>query len=284
MRRQWRKCPSPRHSRWNRNLGRRYWRSRGYLAYPNRSENRKTRVGQEASHAALEKRSASPKRSRAYITIEQWRAAASVAGDPKMLLFVPVPLADFAVGLLAGRGSLLYRCSVTRRLSQIGKGLCRLCPICGQRQIIAERILLSAAFLVWRNARQPVRTIQEGTTILVSRLNRRPMSLHEIKIISCKQIVANRVQKLKRQVHVDVHVRISAPVQPPSALRQLVPDHAGFVILILENEFEFLASPVVLPRSQEGANGEHSVPGEKPVILRTSSPAGGAISGDQAAS
>src|SRR5256885_8887567 len=41
---------------------------------------------------------------RAYITIKRWRAATGVAGDPNVLLVVPVSLANGLAGSLAGHG------------------------------------------------------------------------------------------------------------------------------------------------------------------------------------
>src|ERR1700683_956878 len=107
-----------------------------------------------------------------------------------------------------------------------------------------------------------------------------PISFYEIPIASCGKIFADGVQKIKGQVDMDEHVGIFAPLHQAGALRKLMPDHAGFPVLILKNELEFLPSPVILPRSQQGANGDHSISGEKPVILRTPGLARGTVSCD----
>src|SRR5579872_5288057 len=109
------------------------------------------------------------------------------------------------------------------------------------------------------------------------------MIFHEFPVARGKRILSDRIEKIKSQVDVNEHVRILAPVKHPRALRELMPDHACRSVLVLKNELEFLASPLVLASRQKGLDGDHSVPGEESVVLRTPSFAGGAVSRNDSA-
>src|ERR1700686_4246957 len=94
------------------------------------------------------------------------------------------------------------------------------------------------------------------------------MRFREIAVAGYGHIIRDSAEKVERQLNVNEHVRILAPVYPPGALREFVPDHARFRVLVFENEFEFLAGTSVLPSCQQSGKVHHSVSGEKPIILR----------------
>src|SRR5690242_5438844 len=63
-----------------------------------------------------------------------------------------------------------------------------------------------------------------------------------------------------------------------------MPNHAGFAILIFQNEFEFIPSTAVLACRDQPIGCDQSISGEKPCVLRTSCATRRTVAGYQAAS
>src|SRR5580704_18273819 len=108
------------------------------------------------------------------------------------------------------------------------------------------------------------------------------MDFEEVFVPRCCDVGTHCAEILECNVHMDKHVRIlPSPIQQTGALREFVPDHPSFLILILDDEFKRFARPGELAYAEQPSNRNKFITGKKPGVLRTTSFSGGAVSSNR---
>ena len=173
------------------------------------------------------------------------------------------------------------QCLIVHRRSKFRHGVGCTHPRRGECQFVCEAILLVAAHLVRRYARQAVALIQRGEAVLIRFQGCGPVPGEKALIPADPVVFCKLGQKIEGYVDVNVHVGIVLrPVQKACTLRNLVPHHAVIRILIPVEKGEFVSSPLVVALMQQRLSCYQTISSKVPGVLWTARRVRRSIAGD----
>src|SRR3977135_1823352 len=151
-------------------------------------------------------------------------------------------------------------------------------------QLLLKVILLIATHLACPYARQAVALIQRGEAVLIRFQGCGPVPGEESLIPADPVVFGKLRQKIEGYVDVNIHVRIVLrPVQKACTLRDLVPHHAVFRLLIPVEKVEFVSGPLVVTFMQQRLRCHQTISSEGPGVLWTARTVRRPIAGDHSA-